>query len=200
MSRRKSAPPSLLRHIPPFILAVLRRVGIRIEPFLTVWGGEKLALTGDMSGYIMAFEDAAAIEEIMAVEPGSDREEITGWFDQGRLCFGVRDGQRLVAKMWCDLEAFHFPPNYRVLEYDEAYLYAACVASDYRGKNLAPLMRAGCCAALHELGRSRFCSYTDYFNYPARRFKEKLGARNEVLRLHVSLFGRWSGTVTLKRY
>jgi len=177
-------------------------MGIRIVPFLTVReeGVAPLDRGPAQSAFNPGFQSAADIEEILLVEPGSRHDEVAGWFGEGKLCFGVRDGSKLVAKMWCDLEAFHFPPNYRLLEDDEVYLYAACVARDYRGKNLAPLMRSACCVALREMGRSRFYSYTDYFNYPARRFKEKLGAKNEALRIHVDLFGKWSNTWTLKRY
>jgi hypothetical protein len=102
--------------------------------------------------------------------------------------------------MWCDLDAFSYPPNYRKLEPDEVYLFAAVVDRAHRGEGLAPLMRAECYNALRKKGRSRFCSYTDYFNTPARHFKAKLGAREELLRLHVELFGKWSKTVTLSRY
>ncbi|MDH3275155.1 MAG: hypothetical protein OEM64_10230 [Gammaproteobacteria bacterium] len=61
-------------------------------------------------------------------------------------------------------------------------------------------MRAKSYAALRELGRNKFYSYTDFFNTAARRFKVKLGARNELLRMHVELFGKWSKTLTLRRY
>ena len=61
-------------------------------------------------------------------------------------------------------------------------------------------MRAKGYAALRKMGRSRFYSYTDFLNTPARRFKLKLGARNLALRLHLGLFGKWSKTVTLRRY
>ena len=190
-----------LRQIPSGILYRLRRVGIKIDPFLTVREGDcSLNLDHLTNAFSLGFLSATSIEELVQLEPGSRRDEITDWFREGKLCFGVRDGSRLVAKMWCDLEAFHFPPNYRELEDDEAYLFAAYAAPEYRGQSLAPIMRSACCAALREMGRSRFYSYTEYFNYPARRFKEKLGARNEALRIHVDLFGRWSITLTLRRY
>jgi GNAT superfamily N-acetyltransferase len=146
------------------------------------------------------FLTAEDIEGLLQLEPRARREELQNWFLENKLCFGARDGSRLVAKMWCDLEAFHYPPNYRILASDEAYLFAAYTDPDYRGRDLAPLMRTACYAALQKMGRNRFYSYTEYFNTAARRFKEKLGARNEALRVHIDLFGRWSRTLTLRRY
>jgi hypothetical protein len=61
-------------------------------------------------------------------------------------------------------------------------------------------MRVACCEALHAMGRTRIWSYTEYYNHAARRYKAKLGARDEALRLHLDLFGRWSTTATLWRY
>ena len=102
--------------------------------------------------------------------------------------------------MWCDPNEFNYPPNYRKLDDDEVYLFAAFSNPDYRGQGLAPLMRSAGYAALRNRGKSRFYSYTEFFNTPARRFKEQLGERNELLRLHIDLFGKWSKTMTLRRY
>jgi len=136
----------------------------------------------------------------MKFEGSPDPELIRTWLDEGKKCFAAWDGPRLVANMWCDFEEFNYPPNYRRLNDDEVYLFAAFSHPDYRGQNLAPNMRLHCYDTLQELGRHSFLSYTDYFNVAARRFKEKLGARNEMLRLYVCLFGRWSRTFTLRTY
>lgn len=150
--------------------------------------------------YRFGFVTAADTEDLLLLEAGAKRDEISSWFSDGKLCYGVRNGDRLIAKMWCDLDAFSYPPNYRTLDPDEVYLFAAFADPAHRGSGVAPLMRANGYEALRKLGRSRFYSYTDYFNTPARRFKAKLGAREEQLRLHIDLFGWWSRTVTLKRY
>ena len=102
--------------------------------------------------------------------------------------------------MWCDLDEFSHPPNYRKLANDEVYLFAAFADPKYRGQGLAPLMRTAGYAALREMGRNKFYSYTDFFNTAARRFKAKLGARDEALRVHLVLFEKWSRTLTLRRY
>lgn len=143
---------------------------------------------------------AADIDGLLRMEPRPARPELERRFAEGMLCYGVRDGATLVAKTCCDLAEFNYPPARRKLESDEAYLFAAYIDPDYRGHNLAPYMRAECYEALRAMGRTRLWSYTDYYNTPARRFKAKLGAVEEALCLHVELFGRWSRTLTLRRY
>jgi hypothetical protein len=203
MSRDSRRIP-LWRRVVLGILERLKRVGVTLHPFLTVLEGESgpaQGASGDARHtFRFGFLTEADIDDLVRLEPGVEAAPLREWFRQGRLCFGAKEGRRLIAKMWCDLEAFHYPPNYRRLESDEAYLYAAYADPDYRGQNLVPLMRVRGYAALRELGRERFYSYTDYFNASARRFKAKLGARNEALRLYIELFGFWRKTLTLRRY
>lgn len=185
----------------PSILRRLRRVGIRIEPFLTVREGEHQAdFYQTQHTFTFDFLNLEDAEELVRFELGASRDEIHKLFRKGKLCYGAKVSQHLAAKMWCDLEEFNFPPNYRKLADDEVYLFAAYSHPDYRGQKLAPIMREACYASLRKMGRTRFYSYTDYFNTAARRFKAKLGARNEAIKLHVNLFGKWSRTFTLKRY
>ena len=179
----------------------LRWIGIRLEIFLTVREGETpVEVAQPPDAFSFALLTAADVDDLVRLEPVSDREELLGWFQEGKLCYGIRDQSRLIAKMWCDLDEFNYPPNYRRLGADEVYLYAAFADPGYRGQSLAPLMRARGYEALRELGRNKFYSYTDFFNTAARRFKVKLGARNELLRMHLGLFGKWSKTFTLRRY
>jgi len=79
-------------------------------------------------------------------------------------------------------------------------LFGAYTDPSYRGQNLAPLMRLNCYAALRAIGRDTIFSYTDYSNTVARRFKQKLGAVDESLRVHVTAFNRFSRTFTLRKY
>lgn len=203
MSRNSRQVP-LWRRVVLGILERLKRIGVTIHPFLTVREGENESAHGaaddGRQSFRFGFLTEADVDDLVRLEPGVEAAPLLEWFREGRLCFGAKQESRLIAKMWCDLEAFHYPPNYRKLESDEAYLYAAYADPGYRGRNLAPLMRAEGYAALRALGRERFYSYTDYFNAPARRFKAKLGARNEALRLYVDLFGLWQKTLTLRRY
>lgn len=178
----------------------MARIGIRIEPFVTVReGGTPIEIASPPDAYRLGFLTAADVGDLVRLEPKVDRNELDTWFREGKLCFGVWDDSRLIGKMWCDLEEFNYPPNRRKLADDEVYLYAAFTDPEYRGQGLAPLMRSAGYESLREIGRTKFYSYTEFFNSPARRFKAKLGAQEKLLRLHVALFGVWSKTITLRR-
>lgn len=201
MSTHHAAKQSFRSRVVPGILRRLRRIGVVVEPFLVVREGEQ-AVDPDLSktDYDFGFLTEADIDELIRLEPNPTCETVREWFREGKLCFGVKDGPRVLAKMWCDIKSFNYPPNFRELAGDEVYLYAAYADPAYRGRNLVPMMRDACYASLRQMGRVKFLSYTEYYNYAARRFKAKLGARDEVLRLHLGLFGLWSKTMTLKHY
>jgi RimJ/RimL family protein N-acetyltransferase len=176
-------------------------IGIRIDLFFTVREAETpVEIAQPPDAYNFSYLTAADVDDLIRLEPGADRERLNTWFREGKLCYGVRDNSRLVAKMWCDLDEFNYQPNYRKLVADEVYLYAAFADPKYRGRGLAPQMRAAVYASLREMGYRKFYSYTDFSNTAARRFKAKLGAQEEALRIHLELFKKWSTTLTLRRY
>ena len=169
--------------------------------FFTVREGEApVAIAQSSEAFHFAFLTAEDLVDLIRLQPRADPQQSIARFRDGNLCYGVWDRSRLIARMWCDLDEFNYPPNYRRLTADEVYLYDAFTDPDYRGQDLAPLMRATGYSALREMGRNKFCRYTDFFNTASRRFKAKLGARNEALRMHIELFGKWSKTYTLRRY
>jgi GNAT superfamily N-acetyltransferase len=183
------------------VLRRLRHIGIQTELLLIVREGQHATgISQSDAELACGFLTSEDIPALVALESWTDPDTCRKWFAEGKMCFGARQGNKLVAKMWCDLESFNHPPCFRRLARDEAYLFAAYADPEARGRNIAPIMRERCYAALSAMGRQRFYSYTDFFNMPARRFKEKLGAVNESLKLHVLLFGRWSSTWTLRRY
>lgn len=140
------------------------------------------------------------LAEVVELENGVGLDELEQRINRGHLCFVVKHEGRVVAKMWCDLSEFHFPPSRFDLREDEAYLYAAHTHPRYQGMGIAPLLREKCYEALSQKGITRFYSYTEFFNKAAQRFKKKVGARNLALKLHVSLPGRFSRNWTIKRY
>ena len=191
-------PRKLLPRIAERSFHYLERIGIVIRPFVVVREGiaaDKPLPTHPR--FVGAFIDEADIPELVrrgSVNADTCRDRLR----RGQLCYAIKDGERIVAKMWCDLGEINFVPMRRTLEPNEAYLYAAFTDPDVRGQNLAPLMREHCYAALRARGRDVFWSYSDYYNAPARRFKEKLGAMEEAVGLYVSFFGRLSRTFMLR--
>jgi len=185
-----------------FLAALLRGmklIGIRIDLLVIEHENEISVETAQPpDNYDFGFLTAVNVEEIVRLDPEIDREKLKVWFREGRLCYGVRDNSRLIAKMWCDLNEFYHPTHPQKLAADEVYLFAAYVDPDYRGQGLAPLMRCAGYASLRDMGRSKFYSYSRFFNTAARRFKAKLGAREKGLRIHFRFFGRWSRSLTLR--
>ena len=183
------------------LMRELGRIGIRINPFLVVREAETVT-PGTMENEDLEFAIAGPgdIDELLRLQRGHNKDSIAQWFAEGKLCFTAKHEDRLVALMWCDLDAFNYPPNFRKLSQGEAYLFAAISDPEYRGRSVAPSLRLFCYDELRKRGVTSIYSYTDYYNSAARRFKAKLNARDLRLRVAVDLWGRWSWTFTLKHY
>ena len=198
LPQTEGPPPREL--LPRVTAAVLRRlevIGIVIRPFVVVREGVVAASIATHPRFVGGFVDETDLPEL--VRRGSTNADVCrDRLRRGQLCYAVKDGPRIVAKMWCDLAEINFVPMRRPLAPNEAYLYAAFTDPEVRGQNLAPLMREHCYAALRARGRDVFWSYSDFFNAPARRFKEKLGAVETALGIYVSLFGRLGRTFILR--
>ena len=194
--------PSLRARLVPSILQRLGSVGLKMELFFVVREGIDQSCDAPIDPrYTFRFLTVADLDELRRLEPEEDISgQMIGWLEAGKLCFGVLDDERLIAVMWCDLETFNHPPAFRRLSPSEVYLFAAYVEPDYRGKGIAPQMRTACYSALRKMGRTDFLSYTEHQNTSAQRFKEKLGAQNDSLRLHIDLFGKLRRTFTLRTF
>lgn len=200
LPQSEGPPPRALA--PRIIAAVLRRleqIGIVIRPFVVVREGlgtnPPIAPDSRFSG---GFIDESDLPELVR-QGSTNAEACRDRLRRGQLCYAVKDGARIVAKMWCDLAEINFVPMRRPLAANEAYLYAAFTDPDVRGQNLAPLMREHCYAALRARGRDVFWSYSDYYNAPARRFKEKLGAAETAVGIYISLWGRLGRSFMLRQ-
>lgn len=119
---------------------------------------------------------------------------------EGQKCFGVKCRGELAAFMWVDLREFNYEGDKFTLKQDEAYFYDAWTLDRFRGKRIAPYMRYQCYRALGQVGRKKFYSLTEYFNTPAAKFKERLGAKNIKLGIFIKLFEKRCWTFKLKRY
>lgn len=121
----------------------------------------------------------------------------------GVRCFGIYDQDLLIAKMWLHLAEFNSELYTHPLEADEAYLFDAFANPDYRGQNLAPILRLHCYQVARELGRQRIYSITEFLNLPARGFKRKLPTAHARLLLFIGKKrqGKVQGrSYTLRRY
>ena len=181
------------------LLRAMSWIGIRTDVLiLELAGKEPFELAQATNGYDFRFLTPADIEDLIGLEPGTERENLKILFRERKLCYGVWDNTRLVAKTWCDLDQLYHPARPRPLAADEVYLFQTYVDPNYRGQGLAPLMRAAVCASLREMGRSKIYSYSRYFNTAARRYKAKVGAQERSLTVHFRLFGKWSRSLTFQ--
>ncbi len=166
----------------------LRSVGIRVLPFFMVRENENpgaeipLPDNCEFREYFAGDIDLLTRSRGDHVEEGAYRER----FDTGVLCFGLQSEDRVMAVIWCNpnkITGLLYPCD---LDEETVYLFDAYSHPDFRGNNLAPALRQRIYGELSNRGIRSFCSITEYFNSQARRFKEKLGARNEWL-------GAWIG-------
>ncbi len=142
----------------------------------------------------------AEIEEVYTHPESKVMGDEATLLDERCLCFGLKIKGEMAACMWCNVHRCHSRLARFFLKEDEAYLCSAVTFKAYRGRNLAPLLRYELYRYLNQIGRTNFYSITEVFNTPARKFKEKLGARHLRLGLHIRLFNRCDWNITLKRY
>jgi len=180
----------------------LEKIGIVISPHLVVreaseTSARDINLDPKFRFCTLTEEDLSGIHQL---RPGMSVERYQGFLRSGILCFGLKDGEHLATKMWMDLKNINSAIYSRPLSNQEAYLFDAFSDESYRGQNLAPYLRLRCYAEAQLRGRDQIYSITDFTNTSARRFKAKLGAKNEALVVYWKFFGFASHSWTIWRY
>ena len=121
--------------------------------------------------------------------------------EKGNICFAVKIDDKIVGFTWCDVDVFNHPARYRFkLKEKEAYLFDAYILKPYRGLNLAPFMRYRFYQELGKMGLNVLYSVSNYFNTPAIRFKNKLGARVIKLCFYIRMMKRFHWHWIIKSY
>ncbi len=175
-------------------LQLLESMGILIQPYYfyreILSNRPKFNAGIRFEGYEFLEAGAEQIEGIAGLNPRTGtRASIRREFGLGRRCFAIRLDGKIVTASWCDTREIHFPPCRRDLGCHEAYIYRTETLYPYRGHGLAPCLRSMMSDLLFAEGREVLFSYTERFNYPAIRLKEKIGARIMFVGLHIRLFG-----------
>ncbi len=181
-----------LIHVVPFYLMV-EELGSVAE--------SSIALQMNIDDFGVAILGPSDMKQV-AETPGVKETEyvLLERLHSGWICFGIKYENVVIAHMWCNLLACDSKLYYFRLNDDEAYLTDARTVETYRGKGLAPYLRLQFYKHLHNMGRHKFYSITEYFNEPAMSFKKKLGARPAALYIHVYLLKKCSFRIMLKRY
>ncbi len=186
------------------ILQLLKSAGIVFEPYYFYQEGPFVPGTANPpehgNDFVFAEIGMESFPEISSIDSlNPSREELTSRFLEGGRCFALKQGDRVVAFSWCNTKTITFDPCRRPLGPREAYLYGAETLFEFRGMRLQPYLRSLCYRELRGEGRDVVYSYSDYFNYPALRFKERLGSRILFVGLHVTIFGKWKWSTILRR-
>ncbi|MEW6486521.1 MAG: hypothetical protein AB1578_01225 [Thermodesulfobacteriota bacterium] len=191
--------------LPRLLVDGLALLGITVRPFYL--HREGLSLAG-----LRVFEEELAPLGVGFLGPGDmpalgelpgrslPAPALLSRLERGQRCLGARWEGQVVAFTWCDLERCHYEGCSFALGPDQAYLFDAYCALEWRGRGLAPYLRYRAYGELEGLGRTELFSITDAFNVSALHFKEKLRARPVLLGLQVKLWGRMCRTRVLRRY
>ncbi len=184
------------------LLDALNRLGINITPYYLLLEDctARIDHRSDERFHIKHLQDADMPQ--LAALPVRPRgyPELIDLLARGKRCVALMDNEKVAAFSWYDLDTCNYAGYPFALKHDEAYLFDAYTLADYRGQGLAPYLRSVLYRELANMGRSKLYSVSTYFNRPAMRFKEKLGARREHLGLSILLLKRYPFHWVLKRY
>jgi len=164
-----------------------------VQPYQTDWP----RLTYEFPSNVLGGPDIAAVAACVS---WGTVERIQARLNKGHLCIVVKSGERIAGYTWADFDEVNDLACDYELGPDEAYLYDAFIAPEFRGRSLAPYMRVECYRHLRHAGRHTFYSISDFFNSPAIKFKQKLNAETIRLYLRIELGGRQIGQWLLRDY
>lgn len=188
------------------VIQRLRRFGINFRPYLLIREGVRPHQTSwpeharEFQSEVLDPTDAAAIAEMATFDHWRTAEIVRRRLERGHLCVLLKNSGRLAAFAWADLNDVNDVTSTFVLGPGEAYLYDAFVAPRFRGRGLAVFMRTESYKHLRRMGRDTFFCICEYFNTPAIKFKNKLGADRVALYLRIQIAGRELGHWQLKAY
>jgi ribosomal protein S18 acetylase RimI-like enzyme len=181
----------------------LRRFGVNLNPYYLFREGvrphqtEWPELATEFPTSVLDERDVAAIADCVS---WNTPERIRSRLQKGHLCVLLKRGTQIAGYTWADFDEVNDSACDYPLEPGEAYLYDAFIAPEFRGRSLAPYMRAESYRHLRDAGRHTFYSISDCFNAPAIKFKEKLNAEIIKLYLQIKLGGREIGQWLLRDY
>ena len=186
-------------------LDAIGRLGIKIVPYYVVMEGLFLKQSSidapELGEYQTGFLNSDEIKKIAAI-PGRQESEddLLRRLTAGQLCFGLKLNNDLSAFTWCNLQEFRVFGVQRAMAQDEAYLFDAYTLLPCRGKGIAPFMRYELYRVLDKFGKRTLYSYSDVFNLPALKFKQKLNARIVELNLYIDIFARYRFNLLIKKF
>ena len=190
------------------VLQVLRnfmaRGGIEITPYYWVQEGVQPVnmpeIKGEISYCRVAFLEKDDIKVLGAEGRGYPEEELLNWLKNGKKCLGLKYKDEIASFLWINLKDCSFGNEAIILKDNEAYLSDMYTMESFRGRNLAAYLRYQSYGILHNMGRNKIYSVSEFFNKTAIKYKQKLNARNLKLILFIRLFNKCKWKFLLKSY
>jgi GNAT superfamily N-acetyltransferase len=185
----------------------LRRRGIHAlrfywirEPAAPVAGTATGRLPGEMTMRTLDDADLPALLAFPARGAPMTPAHITDAFARGDQCVGILRGSALLACSFASVGDTYTRIIPRALAPTEAYIHNTYVVPEERGKGLAVVLNLFQLETLARDGHPVVYSIVAAANAPALRAKEKIGARREMLGLHLNLRERMVRSVVLRRF
>lgn len=191
--------------LPMFILDVVGKLGIYIQPFYVIqeglYEGMDEEFSGRFSNLSFRYLDKGDMEKLAShVERNNiPLPRLISHLDKGRRCLGCLNGDDLVAFSWFSLDSCLHPGYSFKLKGNEAYLFDAYTLAKYRGCGIGPYVRYRLYKDLEKLGRTVFYSVSEQYNKPAVRLKRKLKGKIIARGTRVVLFNRWGHIFNSKK-
>jgi GNAT superfamily N-acetyltransferase len=196
------------------IVDALKKIKIKVYPYLIFVEEFYENIThpqidNELNKYKIVFlgpEDMKTIEALPDRKP--TETELLNRLNEKKVCIALKHGQELAAFTWYDLKECNIHGIKCPINDNEAYLFDAYTQPSYRGKGIAPFVRYRSYQELKNIGKHRLLSFSNYYNTPAIRFKQKLKAKPIELRIAVGLRGlridlrlrRYGESITKFRY
>jgi len=182
----------------------LAKMGIEFRPYY--WELENVTtntppkIKGDTSEYTIKYLDSEDIKFICANGLGYDLQEKLDKLNNGQLCVGLMHKDKISAYSWIELNELNFRKKKVSLKENESYLGGMFTVELYRGRNLATYLRYQSYKILNEKGIDTIYSISDYFNYPAIKFKKKLNSKHKKLYLYIEIFNKFKFSFLLRKF
>ncbi len=188
------------------VLLRLAKIGIDLTPYILYVEHAKddgYSFPGEQ--YWLQAITVENAEDISERFPESKRIWLKTWnrrLSNGETGLSLMHGNDVAGFTWAGKSSCTSPSGKTLfnLADGEAYLHDMVIASSFRGANLAPALRKALADGLAKDNILVGYSISTYFNKPANRFKDKIGARKMELRCEIILFRKARHDFRLRRY
>ncbi len=161
---------------------------------------ELTALPEDFVFSVFGPEEMAMIDKLPEREGYVAEDYMAENIKLGDTCLGIKHNGKIAAFTWTSLDKVRGKLHDATMKPNEAYLFDMYVLKEFRGKNLAPILRYKNYEALRALGRDTFYSITLASNTASIRFKRKLNAQLLLKAVHFDFFKILRWRWVLKKY